>query len=349
MVCQEAGLVTLSSGRYSRRHMPVARVRGPGHSDQVCDLVAAAIVEEYEKRDPASRLHIRVMGGHGALFVGGEVMSSADFDVSAVVRRVLGASGVSADTEPFIAIEPMAPSWASEAGAREGAVVTAYATDETKERIPPHVAMARKVARLLEAKRVGDEDWFWVDPDYEVSVERVEQKYVTVVRAGHADAKPIAEVRSAIQYLLSDAQIPAPIRINPAGEELCIGLLHRVGSSAQAASLDENGSLLSHASSGVGLHSAHPLNAGACIARAVARECLGRELGHAIMVSVSWLPLEARPHQVRIRNERGDDLSKAIDRERFDLKHIPEAYLSPGHLTHALEVGYRDVELPWEK
>lgn len=329
--------------------MPVARVRGPGHPDQVCDLVATAIVEEYEKRDPASRLHIRVMGGHGALFVGGEVLSSADFDVSAVARRVMGSCGLSADMEPFIAIESMAPSWASEAGAREGALVTAYATDETKERVPTHMGLARKAARLLEAKRLGDEEWFWLDPDYEVLVERVEQKYVTVVRVGHTDAKPIAEVRSAIQRLLSDAQIPAPIRINPAGEETRVGLFHRVGSSAQAASIDESGSLLPCSLSGVGLHSAHPLNIGKHLARAVARECLGRELGHAIMVSVSWLPLETRPHQIRIRNERGDDLSTSINRERFDLKHIPEDYLAPGHLTRMLERGYRDVELPWEK
>ncbi len=329
--------------------MPVARVRGPGHPDQVCDLVAAAIVEEYERRDPAARLHIRVMGGHGALFVGGEVASTADFDVSAIVRRVLGASGVTSDTEPFIALEPMAPNWACESGTREGASVTAYATNETKERVPAHVELARKVARLLEAKRIGDEDWFWLDPDYEVIVERVEQKFVTVVHVGHADAKPIAEVRSTIQRLLTDAQIPSPIRINPAGEETRVGLFHRVGSSAQAASIDQGGSLLPCAASGVGLHSTHPLNAGAHLARAIARECLGRELGQAIMVSVSWLPLEARPHQVRIRNERGDDLSNAIDRERFDLRKLPETYKAPGLLTSALECGYRDVELPWEK
>lgn len=329
--------------------MPVARVRGPGHPDQICDLVAAAIVEEYEKRDPASRLHVRVMGGHGALFVAGEVASSADFDVSAVVRRVLGASGVTEETEPFVALEPMAPGWAPEAGAREGVIVTAYATDETKERVPTQMGLSRNVARLLETKRSGDEDWFWVNADYEILVERVEQKYVTVVRVGHTDSKPIAEVRTAIQQLLTEAKIPAPIRINPAGEETKTGLFHRVGSSAQAASQDDVGSLLPHAASGVGLHTRHPLNAGRNLARAVARECLSRELGHAIMVSVSWLPLETRPHQIRIRNERGDDLSKAIDRERFDLKRLPAAYLAPGLLTASLEAGYREVELPWEK
>lgn len=329
--------------------MPLARVRGPGSPDQVCDLVAAAIVEEYTRRDPKTCTHIRVMGGHGALFVAGEVSSSADFDVRAVVERVLGARGISTEMEPFIALEPMAPIWASLEGAREGAQVSAYATSETPERVPPYVLQARQVARLLEAKRSGDEDWFWLDSDYVVTVERLEEKQVIVVRVGHAPEKPLAEIRSAIQALLTDAKIPGPIRVNPAGEEIRGGLLHRVGSSARSASLDAMGSLFPVSASGVGLHVLHPLNAGAFLARAIARECIGRELGKAISVSASWLPLEARPHQIRIRNERGDDLSRAVERDRFDLRRIPESYLEPGHLTHALEIGYEHVELPWEK
>jgi hypothetical protein len=91
------------------------------------------------------------------------------------------------------------------------------------------------------------------------------------------------------------------------------------------------------------------LNAGSWIARAVARECVNRELGQAIQVSVSWLPLESRAHQLRIRNERGDDLSQAIDIGRFDLRHIPENYLKDPYLTQVLQANYQPVELPWEK
>ncbi len=329
--------------------MSLARVRGPGHPDQVCDLVAAAIVEEYEKRDPDARVHVRVMGGHGALFVAGEVASTADFDVSSVVRRVVGGSGVGMETEPFVALEPMAPAWAVPYGAREGAVVNGYATFENKERLPVPLTQARRVAQLIEAKRSGDEDWFWLASDYEVLVERAEGKLVTVVRAGHAAEKPLTEVRTAIQQLLVEAGIPAPIRINPAGEETRVGLVSRVGSSGRRASLDVFGSPLPAPVSGVGLSTMHPLNVGLWLARAAARECVERELGKAIAVSVSWLPLEARAHQLRIRNELGDDLGQAIERERFDLRRAPSEYLSPGLITSALQAGYMSVELPWEK
>lgn len=329
--------------------MPVARVRGPGHPDQVCDLVAAAIVEEYERRDPDAKLHVRVMGGHGALFVAGEVASQADFDVSSTVRRVLGACGVREDVEPFIALEPMVPGWACEAGARDGAVVVGYATKETVERSPTYVVLAERVARLIEAKRSQDEDWFWLDSDYEVVVERVEQKHVTVIRAGHADGRPLSEVRAAIHRLLTDAGVQGPIRINPAGEEIRVGLAHRVGASARATMGQGMGSLIPSTSSGAGLHTRHPSNIGTWLARAAARECIRREQGDAVLITVSWLPMEARPHHIRIRNERGDDLGQAIKPEFFDLKHIPEGYLANPYLVSALSLGYLPVDVPWEQ
>ena len=116
----------------------------------------------------------------------------------------------------------MTPSWATTTGAREGATVTAYATDETKERVPMYVSLARQIAHLLEAKRTGDEDWFWLDADYEFLVERVEQKYIASVRVGHADSQPIVEVRSLIQRLVNDVQVPVSVRVNSAGEESCV-------------------------------------------------------------------------------------------------------------------------------
>jgi S-adenosylmethionine synthetase len=312
-------------------------------------LVAAAIVEEYERRDPVARLHVRVMGGHGALFVAGEVASSADFDVSSVVKRVLGSCGVREEVEPFVALESMSPSWACETGSHDGATVIGYATRETPERVLSEVVLARRVARALETKRVGDEDWFWLNSDYEVVVERLEDKQVILVRAGHAAEKPLSEVRTMIHKLLSDAGIPGPIRINPAGEETGVGLAHRTGSSGLMSQPSSAGSLLASTMSGVGLHSLHPLNVGAHLARHAASTCVERELGMAILLSVSWLPMEARPHHIRIRNERGEDLGQAIKPDTFDLRHVPETLRAPGHLTQQLQVGYLDLALPWEK
>ena len=129
--------------------MSFARVRGPGHPDQLCDLVAAGIVEEYLRRDPQSRLNVRVVGGRGVLFIAGDILSSADFDVSSIAKRVVANSSVSTAAEPFLAFEPMSPGWGPVVGAREAVTVTGYATKETEERFPKCVALARDVAREL--------------------------------------------------------------------------------------------------------------------------------------------------------------------------------------------------------
>src|SRR5690349_18557812 len=87
--------------------MRTALKRLPGHPDEACDLVAEAIVDEYMRRDPASRVRVSVSGGRGVMFVAGDVLSQADFDVSALVKRTLGSLGITDDVEPFVSLEPV--------------------------------------------------------------------------------------------------------------------------------------------------------------------------------------------------------------------------------------------------
>ncbi len=325
--------------------MALARVRGPGHPDQACDGVAAAIVEEYVRRDSASRLNIRVAGGQGAMFVAGEVLSSADFDVSAVVRRTLGANGVTATLEPFIACEPMAPGWGPLVGAREPINVIGYATIETAERVPKSVALARQAARALEERRTQDPEWFWLGTDYEVVVEDGGAAPLIVVRAEHTGASTLSEVRERITHLMQERGIVGEVRVNPAGEEGRAGLAARMGSSGRAGSADQYGSALPASLSGVGFHPAHPLNVGAWIAQKIARELVEVGEAKAALVQATWLPLEARPSFLRIRNERGQDLSSSLDANRFDLSQPPPTLLTPSSVTQTIRVGFENQNL----
>ncbi|PIR77205.1 MAG: methionine adenosyltransferase, partial [Candidatus Magasanikbacteria bacterium CG10_big_fil_rev_8_21_14_0_10_38_6] len=59
-----------------------------GHPDKLCDRIVDAIVDEYVRRDPNSRVDIQALGGHGMLMIGGTVDSRADFDCAAIVKRV---------------------------------------------------------------------------------------------------------------------------------------------------------------------------------------------------------------------------------------------------------------------
>ncbi len=329
--------------------MSFACVRGPGHPDRVCDLVAASIVEEYLRRDPTSRANIRVCGGHEVLFVAGEVSSTADFDVSAVARRVLGANGVSSQVEPFVAIEPMGSSWTQALGTRSAEAVTGYACLETPERVPKSVAIARDVARAIERVRTLDAEWFWLGADYEVTVDDQGKVPLVIVRAEQVEAKKLNEVREALTKLVRECVSDAEIRINPAGEETQSGFAKRMGSSGRAPSAVEYGSGLPSNASGAGLHVVHPLNAGAWLARSIARRLVHEGHGRAILLQLTWLPLETRPFFIHARNERGQNVSDKIDQALTDLTKLPSEWLAPQLLTNVLRYPFdAATALPWE-
>lgn len=329
--------------------MSIARVRGPGHPDQACDLVAAAIVEEYLRRDPAARLTIRISGGRGVLFAAGDVLSSADFDVSAVVRRALAGIGVSTAIEPFIAFEPMPAASAPSSGSRESVHVFGYATSETPDAFPKAVILAREAAQELEARRMNDADWFWLGSDYEVIADARAKQPQIIIRAEHVDKVDMKTVRESVEALVRNRIGDADIRVNVAGAETVSGLAARMGSSGLASAMDQYGALLPSQPSGVGRHLSHPMQAGAGLARGVARELVAAGKGKAVMVQALWLPLETRPSSLRIRNERGEDLSSFVSRDRFDLSRLPETYRDPSLVMQIPRAGFdRSVRLPWE-
>lgn len=329
--------------------MSAATVLGPGHPDQACDLVVAAVVEEYLRRDPDSRLNIRACGGKGTLFLAGEIASAADFDVSATIKQTLATCGVLGAIEPFIAFEPMGATWAKAIGSHEPVTVQGFATSETAELSPKSVVLARQLARLLEMRRTTDQDWYWLGADYEVSVFlTIADKPLVLIRAEHLDTQSLERVRELIQRACELIAPGAELRINPAGEDTQAGLMARIGSSGR--NLFDVVTSVPLSASGVGLHLRHPRVAGAIACRAIARRLVRAGKGSAIAVRATWLPLETRAAFVRIWNEQGEDLSGQLTEDELDLSRLPEDWLAP-EIATALVRAATDpsVSLPWER
>lgn len=330
--------------------MSTARVRGPGHPDVACDLVAASIVEEYLRRDPNSQLDIRVIGGRGVLFVSGDILSQADFDVSAVVRRVLAQCGYLTQIEPFIAFEQMNPAWGPKLGARETVAVHGFATAALPDRLPAAASLARSIARLIERKRLEEEEWYWIGNDYEVQASEQNGERSVIIRAQHIDQIPVGQVRERLTDLCKRDHTLANVKVNLAGEETRAGLAERIGSSGKAASLDQYGLAIPANVSGVGLKVSHPINLGTWVARQIAKSLIDLGHGQAVQVSLEWEPFETRPQRVRIRNERGQDLTPLVSKEKFDLSLAPFNFQDPGLLTAAIRAPFDGrIRLPWEE
>lgn len=328
--------------------MNSARVRLPGHPDAICDLVAEAIVDEYTKRDVSTRIRLSVMGGRGALFVSGDVMSKADFDVAQLITRTLGSLGVITPLEPFVSLEPVVAERATlfGSGIEAPVTVTGYATAERTERIPAPLVAARRIAQELESRRASDERWFWLGGDGEVFVVSEDTDALTAsIRVEHG-SKPLSEVRAEIADLVQEVDAGIGVKVNEIGADDARGIGNAMGTIGRDSS--PYGDALPAGPSGIGLDILRPEKAGAWLARAAARR-LVTDGARAVLVRAIYRPGERLPSLLRARDERGRDLSQAIPVESMSLDRVVQEWWRTGLNMDAARWGYAGTDgLPWE-
>ncbi len=118
----------------------------PKHPDKLCDQVSDAILDAYLSQDPKSRVAVETIGGHGHVFVVGEVTSSAEVDVAPIVKRLAG----KVDFRSKIVLQsPEIASGVDTGGAGDQGIMVGYATAETPAMLPLEVILARSLNQNL--------------------------------------------------------------------------------------------------------------------------------------------------------------------------------------------------------
>ena len=62
----------------------------PGHPDKICDQISDAILDAYLAHDQKARVAAEACGGHGTVFLTGEVSSTVHVDPVPIVQRLAG-------------------------------------------------------------------------------------------------------------------------------------------------------------------------------------------------------------------------------------------------------------------
>ena len=118
----------------------------PGHPDKLCDQISDAILDAYLAGDPASRVAVETVGGHGKVFVVGEVTSKASVDVAPIVKRIAG--DVKLD-QLIVLQSPEIASGVDTGGAGDQGIMVGYACDQTPELLPLETVLSRRLNQFL--------------------------------------------------------------------------------------------------------------------------------------------------------------------------------------------------------
>ena len=121
----------------------------PHHPDKLCDQISDAILDAYLTKDTDARVAVETVGGHGKVFITGEVTSKAQIDVAPIVARIAG--DVQLDVH-LVHQSPEIAQGVDAGGAGDQGIMVGYATRETPEHLPLEVVLSRHLNQYIYKK-----------------------------------------------------------------------------------------------------------------------------------------------------------------------------------------------------
>ena len=121
----------------------------PNHPDKLCDRISDTIVDEHLKHDPMSRCAVETCGGHGKVFITGEVTSTHKITDERVKEIVKEISGVEDVIVHLVKQSPEIAQGVDTGGAGDQGIMIGYACRDNKDLLPQEYFLARELNKYI--------------------------------------------------------------------------------------------------------------------------------------------------------------------------------------------------------
>jgi S-adenosylmethionine synthetase len=354
-----------------------------GHPDKIADQVSDGVLDAALAGDPHSRVACEALLTTGLIVVAGEITTRAQIDYQQVARdavRSVGYTdarfGFDCDTcGVMISVHQQSPDIAmgvDREGAGDQGMMFGYACDQTPEKMPLPIALARRLTRQLsKVRREGKLDFLRPDGKSQVTVVYEDGRPVrldaVVISSQHAEEISTEDLRAAIRRHVIDPIVPANMvdkntqyHINPTGSFLEGGPHGDCGLTGRKIIVDTYGGMARHGGGAFsGKDPTKVDRSGAYAARWVAKTLVAAGLAERLEIQLAYAIGVARPVSVMVEafgTERiGLERIGALVGEHFDLR--PGAIIRDLDLRRPIyrptaaygHFGRPDLDLPWER
>ena len=309
-----------------------------GHPDKVCDQISDAVLDAILEQDKNSRVACETFATTGVVTVMGEITTSANIDIPAIVRNVVNDIGYNTNDAGFngdtIAVMTSIDKQSADIamgvdkslelkdgeddeynlhGAGDQGMMFGYATNETDTYMPLPIYLAHKMAlKLTEVRKNGTLSYLRPDGKTQVTVEYDDNKpkrvEAVVVSSQHTADVALETLRADILREVIKTTVPenlmdenTKIFINPTGRFVIGGPQGDTGLTGRKIIVDTYGGMARHGGGAFsGKDPTKVDRSAAYAARYVAKNVVAASLAEKCEIQLAYAIGVAKPVSVMV-------------------------------------------------